>query len=150
MVQGAAALTTAATVSSGVGGYPITAGLGTLSAANYTFTFVSARLTVTRAKLTITANNVTWIIGQAEPALTFTISGLANGQSITPLLSTTATSTSPAGKYRIGLKAIDQIKVKRLSPTAQAHVFTVTLVSPDAVLANYKVFYVSAILTRSR
>jgi hypothetical protein len=83
-----------------------------------------------------------------EPALTFTITGLANGQSITPVLSTTATNTSPAGTYSIRLKSVDSINVKSLSPTAQADIFAVTLVSLDAVLENYSVFYASATLTR--
>jgi hypothetical protein len=40
-------LTTTATTTSAVGTYPITAAIGTLSAANYTFTFQSGTLTVT-------------------------------------------------------------------------------------------------------
>lgn len=47
VVSGAAALSTTATTSSPVGDYPITAGPGTLSAANYTFSFVNGTLTVT-------------------------------------------------------------------------------------------------------
>ncbi len=55
VVSGTASLTTTATASSAPGTYPITAGLGTLSAANYTFsTFVNGTLTITQATPTIT------------------------------------------------------------------------------------------------
>ena len=49
VVSGAAALSTTATISSAIGVYPITAGPGTLSAANYTFGFVNGTLTITAA-----------------------------------------------------------------------------------------------------
>jgi sugar lactone lactonase YvrE len=52
-VTGAAALTTAATSASAPGSYPITAALGTLAAANYTFAFVPGTLTITQAAQTI-------------------------------------------------------------------------------------------------
>jgi sugar lactone lactonase YvrE len=45
-VTGAPGLTTTATAASVQGTYPITAALGTLTSANYTFTFVNATLTV--------------------------------------------------------------------------------------------------------
>ena len=47
VVTGAPSLATTAVVSSPTGVYPITAGPGTLSAANYTFAFVNGTLTVT-------------------------------------------------------------------------------------------------------
>jgi uncharacterized protein (TIGR03437 family) len=47
VVSGAPSLTTTATASSPAGSYPIIAGLGTLSALNYTFAFVNGTLTVT-------------------------------------------------------------------------------------------------------
>ena len=46
VVSGAPSLTTTATTTSPSGTYPIVAALGTLSAANYTFTFVNGTLTV--------------------------------------------------------------------------------------------------------
>jgi len=52
VVTGAASLSTTATASSPVGSYPITAALGTLSAANYSFIFVNGTLSVTPAILT--------------------------------------------------------------------------------------------------
>ncbi len=147
VVQGAASLSTPATAASGVGKYPITVSLGTLSAANYTFVFINGTLTVTKAPLTIAANNVTWTIGQPAPSLTPAITGLANGDIVTAQLSTTATASSPAGKFSIRLKTVDSSTVKALSATGQANTFAVALTSPDAVLDNYSVFYVSAVLT---
>ncbi len=55
VVSGTPSLTSTATTSSSVGSYPITAALGTLSAANYTFsTFVNGTLTITQATPAIT------------------------------------------------------------------------------------------------
>jgi hypothetical protein len=49
VVSGDPVITTTAAQTSPVGSYPITASLGTLSAANYTFVFVNGTLTVTSA-----------------------------------------------------------------------------------------------------
>jgi hypothetical protein len=49
VVSGAASLTTTATATSPVGAYPIVAALGTLAAANYTFSLVNGTLSVTKA-----------------------------------------------------------------------------------------------------
>jgi alpha-tubulin suppressor-like RCC1 family protein len=62
-------------------------------------------LTVNKAPLTITADNVTRIYGAANPALTVSFSGLVNGETssvVTGLASTTAAGTaSPVGTYAI-------------------------------------------------
>src|SRR6202041_2665680 len=50
VLSGAPSLSTTATASSPLGTYPITAALGTLSAANYTFTFVNGTLTINQAQ----------------------------------------------------------------------------------------------------
>jgi len=54
VLSGSAGLATAATASSPVSSYPITAAAGTLGAANYSFNFVNGTLTVTKAGQTIT------------------------------------------------------------------------------------------------
>ena len=76
VVSGTASLTTTATAASGVGTYTITAGLGTH--ANYSFTLVNGSLTVTRAALTITANNATKVYG-ARCRLSDSYVGFVNG-----------------------------------------------------------------------
>jgi hypothetical protein len=108
VVSGAPALATSATRSSGVGVYPITAGLGTLRAANYVFTYVDNTLTIAPATLTVTADHAFKIVGQANPTLLANITGFVNGDSASvvsgaAVLSTTAGLNSPAGDYPISV-----------------------------------------------
>src|SRR5439155_4945440 len=56
-VTGSAALGTPANQSSPVGTYPITIGLGSLAAANYSFSLVGGRLAITLASSTYTWNS---------------------------------------------------------------------------------------------
>jgi len=65
-------------------------------------------LTINPAVLTIAANNQTMTFGAPVPALTYTPAGFAGGDTAavlsgSPQLSTTATSTSPAGTYTISI-----------------------------------------------
>ena len=125
-ISGGPSLTTTATATSAVGGYPIVAAPGTLAAANYSFTFVSGTLTVNKATLTVSADNVTKAYGAANPALTVSYGGFVNGDtaaSLTtpPTVSTTATPTSAVGTYPITVSG--------------------------AVSANYTIGYVSGTLT---
>lgn len=96
------ALATGATAASGIGGYAI--GRGTLAAsANYSVTFTGATLTVTPRPLTIAADPLSRLSGQANPALTYTLGGrgLANGDALTGTLATTASLASAPGSYPI-------------------------------------------------
>ena len=81
---------TSADPTAAVGTYPITCTTGTLSAANYSFTFVSGNLTVTPAALTVAANNATRLYGDPNPAFTGTITGIKNSDNVTATYSTTA------------------------------------------------------------
>ena len=93
-------LDTTATTTSNVGSYAITQ--GTLAAsANYALSYVGANLTVTAAALTVTANAQSRIYGAANPTLTYTETGLVNGDTLSGLLATTATTTSNVGSYGI-------------------------------------------------
>jgi len=96
-------LTTTGTAASNVGAYPINQ--GTLSAgSNYTITYTAATLNVTAATLNVTAGNLSKAYGSAMPTLTFTTSGLVNGDTTTIFtgsLTTTATAASSAGTYPI-------------------------------------------------
>ena len=79
---------------------------GTLAATgNYTIgTFNAGTLTVNAASLTVTASNESMTYGGAVPALTYTYTGLVNGNtsaSFTGGLATTATSSSNVGGYAI-------------------------------------------------
>ena len=107
VISGAASLSTTATASSVVGTYQITAGLGTLVAANYVFaTFVGGILTVNKAPLTVTANSASNIYGVPIPPLGVTFGGFVGGDTATvvsgtPVVTTTATVASGVGNYPI-------------------------------------------------
>jgi filamentous hemagglutinin family protein len=103
-LTGAPSLTTLAAQFSNIGNYAIAAALGTLvSAEGYQFNFAPGTLTVTARPLTVTADALTRIYGNANPALTFTIGGqgLVNGDTLTGALATTAGLTSNIGAYAI-------------------------------------------------
>jgi fibronectin-binding autotransporter adhesin len=79
---------------------------GTFNAGNYSITYNPGTLTVTKATLTVTADNKSRYTGEANPPLTYTITGYQNGEnsgvvSGTPNLSTTADINSPVGAYTI-------------------------------------------------
>ena len=113
VVTGVASISTTATSASHVAGgpYPIRVAVGSLSAANYTFTtFNTASLRVTPATLTLTADSATKLYGAVLPVLTDHISGFVNGDTIsvvsgTAVLTTTATASSAAGDYPINVAA---------------------------------------------
>jgi hypothetical protein len=93
-----------------VGTYPITISAGTLAAANYSFGFVNAILTISKALLTVKANNATVVYNQPLPTLTYTLSGFVNGDnqsavSGSPTETTTAVQGSKAGSYTISISA---------------------------------------------
>lgn len=108
-VSGSAAFTTTATAGSSVGTYSIVPGVGSLTATNYNFaTFTPGTLTVTPAPLTVTADSKSKTTGEPNPALTATLTGFVNGETLatsgvtgSAALSTTATTASPAGAYPI-------------------------------------------------
>ncbi|MET3722572.1 MBG domain-containing protein [Sphingomonas trueperi] len=97
------ALGTAASSASAVGTYAI--GLGSLSAgANYALSFTGATLAVTPRPLTVTANDRSMIYGDSVPALTYAVggAGLANGDTLSGALATSAAPTGAVGSYAIG------------------------------------------------
>ena len=110
-VSGVPTLSTAAAANSPAGVYPVTAAVGSLAAANYTFTCVPGQLTIAKASAKVTANNQSITVGNAVPTLTYAVTGLVNGDTAasalsgTPTVSTTATSSSAAGSYAITIAA---------------------------------------------
>jgi hypothetical protein len=77
---------------------------------DYSTQTTTVPLMVNPATLTVTANNVNMAVGGAVPTLTASYSGFVNGDTTTvlsgsPVLSTTATSSSPAGTYPITVAA---------------------------------------------
>ena len=76
--------------------------------ADYTATMATVALQVNPAPLTVTANNLSSVVGASLPALTASYNGFTNGDtsavlSGSPTLSTTATSSSAAGIYPISV-----------------------------------------------
>src|SRR6202035_5483561 len=92
-------LATTATITSNVGAYGIIQ--GTLTNSNYAISYTGANLSVTAAPLTVTADAQSRLYGAANPALTYVSSGLVNGDTLTGLLATNATTTSNVGAYGI-------------------------------------------------
>jgi len=95
-----------ATATSNVGNYEIVPAGG--SDANYTFTYVKGTLTIAKASLTATAQDTSRPYGQANPALTLSYAGFANGETAgvldaAPAAATTAVPDSPPGAYVITL-----------------------------------------------
>jgi len=97
---------TTATATSGVGSYPITPTATGTNLANYTVTPVNGSLTITKAVLTVTANNISITFGQTLPAYTASITGYVNGDTSSVVsgsasLTTSPTTPSAAGTYAI-------------------------------------------------
>ena len=97
-------LATTATSSSSVGGYAIAQG-NLAATGNYTIgTFNPGTLTVNAAPLTVNATGESMTYGGTVPALTYTYTGLVNGDSSATFnggLATTATSRSSVSGYPI-------------------------------------------------
>src|SRR5262249_9716407 len=96
---------TTATAGSAVGTYPITAS-GAVANANYTISYVTGTLTVTKSAVTVTANDATRAYGAANPAPAGSYAGFLNGDTPARLTpppdgSNTATSGSGVGTYPI-------------------------------------------------
>ena len=98
-------LSTTASENSGVGQYPITVTGG--NAKNYSLSYRSGVLTVTKAPLTVIAENSEREYGESNPAFSRSYSGLklndseATVFSSLPALSCTATKSSDVGEYPI-------------------------------------------------
>ena len=113
VVTGAPVLSTSVTTASPVGLYTIGVAVGTLSASNYYFETASNGMGVVavyKAPLTIVARNEAVTYGQtpAQPTA-YTLTGFLNGDTASvvsgaPALSTTVTSRTPVGFYRIGVE----------------------------------------------
>ncbi|MDB6066752.1 MAG: type fimbrial biosis protein PilY1 [Pedosphaera sp.] len=89
----------------------------TPSDTNYVPVVLNASLVVLPAPLTVTAANAARAFGQPNPTLSGTLTGVTNGDNITVIYSTAATTNSPVGTY----------------PTL------VSLVDPNGRLVNYTI-----------
>jgi len=102
--------TLAATPASPVGSYPVSATISGPDASHYALTVVGFTLQIAKAPLYISAQNVSITYGQTPPPLTaYALSGFVNGDTASvvsgaPVLTTTVTSTTPVGFYKIGVQ----------------------------------------------
>ncbi|GAB2626296.1 MBG domain-containing protein [Belliella aquatica] len=92
-------ISTTATASSGVGTYPITLTGG--EDANYAITLVAGELEVTKATLTITADNQSKVYNLEDPEFTYVVNGLVGSDQLSGKLSRNA--GEEVGKYAITL-----------------------------------------------
>jgi 6-phosphogluconolactonase (cycloisomerase 2 family) len=128
---------TSADPTAAVGTYPITCTAGTLSAANYTFTFIGGNLTITPAALSVAAADATRVYGDPNPAFTGPITGIKNGDNITATYSTTATAASPVGTYPITPALVDPTgKLGNYTVTSANGALTITPAPLSATAAN--------------
>ena len=138
---------TTATPSSQVGSYAITAS-GAVDP-NYTISSLGGTLTVSPATLTVSADDLTRLQGEANPPLTYTLAGLVNGDTAsvvsgTPSLSTTATIVSPNGQYPITIAVgtltaanYDFITVGGTLTVADTPATTITLTASPGSTSTY-------------
>ena len=106
VIDVAPTVSTLAGPTSTVGTYPIALSGGADN--NYVFQYTSGTLTVTKTTLSVKADNITRTYGDANPALTYTYTGLKNNETnteidIAPTISTSADASSSAGTYSITL-----------------------------------------------
>jgi hypothetical protein len=127
-VTGTAALTTTASAQSGVGSYPISAAMGSLAAANYSFAFAPGTLTVAPAVLTVTAVNASVPYDRSLPSFTYTITGYVNGDT-SSVVTGTATEAAVA---KVGWAPGN---------------YPIVFVSQNLAAANYSFTYVNGTLT---
>jgi len=127
-ITGSFAFSCSANTASYVGDYTITVSAGPAQSQNYEFSFTNGTLTITKAMLTVTADNRSRVYGNANPTLTYTISGFKGTDTAAVItgdfaLSCAATMTSSIGGY------------------------TILIVNDDATAFNYDFSFVNGTLT---
>ena len=111
-----------------VGVHILTPSVGTLQAANYTFAFTSATLTVKPAVLQIMAQPASMIYGSSLPKFTWIAKGFVNADTSSILMGTPAFATSASSRSAVG-----------------AYTVTPSIGTLEAI--NYTFSYASATLT---
>jgi hypothetical protein len=132
-VSGSPLITTNATLRNGVpnaGIWMITPAAGTLTSANYNFTFVAGTLTVDKGVLTVAANDATMIQGSRVPIFTWRFFGLLNGDVLSPdVYSGTPSVSSP------------------VTPDSDPGMYTITITQGTLAAPNYSFQFVNGTLT---
>ena len=133
-------VTTSATSASSVGTYTITAS-GAVDP-NYAISYQPGTYTVTPATLTITATSQSKVFGTTA-ALSYTATGLVNGNTITDLQesSTGAVSTANVGSYPIDISAAIGPGLPNYNINYLDGTLTVTKATATIVVTPYSVTY---------
>jgi uncharacterized repeat protein (TIGR02543 family) len=97
-------VSTTAIQTSNVGTYPVV--VSDASDDNYDFSYTDGSLEITKAALTVMANDATREYGEINPDLTYSVSGFKNDETqividVLPTVSTTAIQTSDVGTYPV-------------------------------------------------
>ncbi|ADV81295.1 Ig-like domain repeat protein [Terriglobus saanensis] len=98
-VTGDLSCTKAAGSGLNVGTYPVQ--IAYSGDTTYPARTLTTTLTVTPATISVVVGSQSRDINSANPTLTGVVTGVVAGQSVTPIYTTTATTTSPAGTYPI-------------------------------------------------
>ena len=133
VLSGQPALSTSADASSAVGTYGIVAAVGTLSAANYAFSFNNGTLTITAASLTGAVQNVQRAYGQTNPVFSVSYQGFVNGQDSNVV-------TGP-----IAFRCVDTNNAP-VATNSPPGVYPVHVTTPQSA-PNYNIGYVDGTLT---
>jgi len=107
--------------------YTISCTLGTLAAGNYSFTFTTGALTITKAVLTVDADDTSREYGESNPPFTATISGFKNlaTSGITKTMPTMiACQTRQVSPLYHSVKRLDYKPPKKVTSIADALVST--------------------------
>jgi sugar lactone lactonase YvrE len=96
--------TSSAVATSPVGTYPIVPTVSGPTTSNYNVVTVNGTLTITQnpASLVINVDNASRPYGAPNPDFTGSVNGVLPGDNVIVTYTTTATQTSPAGRYAIG------------------------------------------------
>ena len=138
VLGGALSYSTGATAGSGVGAYTVSA--SGLTSTDYAITYAGGTLTVAPAPLVVTPENQSRLYGAANPALTGTIMGLVNDDSIAAAYATSADALSDVGDYPITAtmqgSALGNYTVT-ISPATLTVAPALLTVTPDSLVKNY-------------
>ena len=124
-----------------MGTYPIVA--SGASDNNYSFSYTDGELSIEKAPLTVTADDLTRIYGDPNPTLTLSYSGFVNGEDESvidsePIASTTADQTTDAGTVPIDVSGGDD---NNYSFTYVSGTLTITQASATITLGSLTTTY---------
>jgi len=142
VVSGAASLTTTATTTSAPGTYAITVAAGTLSANNYSFSYVNGTLTVTQATPTVQISNIpSGAIYGGNLTVTYTYSGTGSPtesvvSTTTSICTVSGNTVSFVGVGTCTLQASATSTTDDVAVTGSAQSFTVGQTTPSININN--------------